>query len=72
VTRNSTKKRPSSVRLRRARDLLREQHDQILKRLKSRGVVRTQEPTRAGTMTIAVCSDTCGNLIQLYQPPYGR
>jgi glyoxylase I family protein len=39
------------------------------KRLKARGVVFTQEPTRTGPVTIAVCADTCGNLIQLYQPP---
>lgn len=37
-------------------------------RLKSAGVVFTREPTRMGPVTIAVCSDTCGNLIQLYQP----
>ena len=39
-----------------------------VKRLKGLGVVFTQEPTSAGPVTIAVCSDTCGNLIQLYQP----
>lgn len=39
------------------------------KRLKSLGVVFTQPPTAAGPVTMAVCSDTCGNLIQLYQPP---
>src|SRR5262247_717953 len=39
------------------------------KRLTSLGVVFTQEPTQAGPVAIAVCSDTCGNLIQLYQPP---
>jgi predicted enzyme related to lactoylglutathione lyase len=38
------------------------------KRLKSLGVAFTQEPTKAGPVTIAVCADTCGNLIQLYQP----
>ena len=38
------------------------------KRLKALGVVFTQEPTAAGPVTIAVCADTCGNLIQLYQP----
>ena len=38
------------------------------KRLKGLGVVFTQEPTRTGPVSIAVCSDTCGNLIQLYQP----
>jgi catechol 2,3-dioxygenase-like lactoylglutathione lyase family enzyme len=38
-------------------------------RLKERGVVFTVEPTRSGPVRIAVLSDTCGNLIQLYQPP---
>ena len=38
-------------------------------RLKNQGVVFTLEPTKAGPVTIAVFSDTCGNLIQLYQPP---
>jgi len=38
-------------------------------RLKNLGVVFTQEPTQAGPVAIAVCADTCGNLIQLYQPP---
>lgn len=38
-------------------------------RLSGLGVVFTQKPTPAGPVTIAVCSDTCGNLIQLYQPP---
>jgi catechol 2,3-dioxygenase-like lactoylglutathione lyase family enzyme len=37
-------------------------------RLKEHGVVFTGEPTNAGPVTIAVFSDTCGNLIQLYQP----
>src|ERR1700680_2532109 len=37
-------------------------------RLKAHGVVFTAEPTNAGPVTIAVFSDTCGNLIQLYQP----
>jgi len=36
-------------------------------RLKGQGVVFTREPTRAGPVTIAVFSDTCGNLIQIYQ-----
>jgi len=31
-------------------------------------VVFTTKPTRMGPVTIAVLSDTCGNLIQLYQP----
>jgi catechol 2,3-dioxygenase-like lactoylglutathione lyase family enzyme len=38
------------------------------RRLKGMGVAFTQEPTKAGPVTIAVCADTCGNLIQLYQP----
>jgi glyoxylase I family protein len=37
-------------------------------RLKKHGVVFTKEPTRMGPVTIAVFADTCGNLIQLYQP----
>ena len=36
-------------------------------RLKARGVVFKTEPTNAGPVTIAVLSDSCGNLIQLYQ-----
>jgi catechol 2,3-dioxygenase-like lactoylglutathione lyase family enzyme len=42
---------------------------QEYERLRALGVVFTQEPSRQGPMTIAVCADTCGNLIQLYQPP---
>jgi catechol 2,3-dioxygenase-like lactoylglutathione lyase family enzyme len=38
------------------------------KRLKGRGIVFVQEPTRLGPVSIAICSDTCGNLVQLYQP----
>ena len=37
-------------------------------RMKGLGVVFTQEPANAGPVSIAVFSDTCGNLIQLYQP----
>ena len=37
-------------------------------RLSERGVVFTQEPTAAGPVRLAVFSDTCGNLIQIYQP----
>jgi predicted enzyme related to lactoylglutathione lyase len=37
-------------------------------RLKGLGVVFTTGPTKTGPVTIAVFSDTCGNLIQLYQP----
>ena len=36
-------------------------------RLKSLSVVFTREPAKMGPVTIAVLSDTCGNLIQLYQ-----
>jgi hypothetical protein len=38
-----------------------------VRRLKEKGVVFTVEPTVAGTVTIAIFSDTCGNLIQVYQ-----
>jgi glyoxylase I family protein len=38
-------------------------------RLRGLGVMFTKEPTRTGPVTIAIFSDTCGNLIQLYQPP---
>jgi catechol 2,3-dioxygenase-like lactoylglutathione lyase family enzyme len=37
-------------------------------RLSAKGVAFTQKPTNAGPVTIAVFADTCGNLIQLYQP----
>lgn len=37
-------------------------------RLKEKGVVFTREPADAGAVILAVFSDTCGNLIQLYQP----
>lgn len=37
--------------------------------LKDRGVVFTREPVMAGPVKIAVFADTCGNLIQIYQPP---
>ena len=40
---------------------------QEAKRLKGRGVAFTQDPTAMGPVTIAICADTCGNLIQLYQ-----
>lgn len=42
--------------------------DQEFGRLKNLGIMFTREPTRMGPVTIAVFSDTCGNLIQLYQP----
>ena len=37
--------------------------------LAARGVAFTTPPTKAGPTTIAVFSDTCGNLIQIYQRP---
>jgi catechol 2,3-dioxygenase-like lactoylglutathione lyase family enzyme len=37
-------------------------------RLTATGVAFTQQPTQAGPVTLAVFADTCGNLIQLYQP----
>ena len=37
-------------------------------RLQALGVVFTMPPTPQGPVTIAICADTCGNLIQLYQP----
>ena len=37
-------------------------------RLKGLGVKFKMEPTAMGPVTIAICSDTCGNLIQLYEP----
>ena len=37
-------------------------------RLLKQGVAFTVEPTGTGAVTIAILSDTCGNLIQLYQP----
>ena len=37
-------------------------------RLSGLGVVFTSKPASAGPVMIAVFSDTCGNLIQLYQP----
>jgi predicted enzyme related to lactoylglutathione lyase len=40
-------------------------------RLRAHNVAFTREPTNAGPMAIAVFSDTCGNLIQIYQPLQG-
>jgi|SRR5262245_6087712 len=37
-------------------------------RLTARGVAFTRPPSPAGPVTLAVFADTCGNLIQLYQP----
>jgi glyoxylase I family protein len=43
--------------------------EQEYRRLRALNVVFTREPKREGPITIAICADTCGNLIQLYQPP---
>src|SRR6185436_4573663 len=37
-------------------------------RLTAQGVAFTRPPAQAGPVTLAVVADTCGNLIQLYQP----
>ena len=37
-------------------------------RLSGKGVAFTKQPTNAGPVKLAVFADTCGNLIQLYQP----
>jgi glyoxylase I family protein len=37
-------------------------------RLKALGVGFTREPVKTGPVSVAVFSDTCGNLIQLHQP----
>ncbi len=39
-----------------------------VERLKGRGVVFRSGPTDMGMVTLAVFEDTCGNLLQLYQP----
>jgi glyoxylase I family protein len=36
-------------------------------RLTAKGVAFTRQPVKAGPVTLAVFSDTCGNLIQIYQ-----
>ena len=41
-------------------------HSEV-QRLKDGGVVFTMEPTVAGNVTLAIFSDTCGNLLQVYQ-----
>ena len=42
--------------------------DSEVQRLRERGVHFTLEPTDMGPVRIAIFADTCGNLIQLYQP----
>jgi glyoxylase I family protein len=43
--------------------------DAEYQRLKALGVVFTMVPTKMGPISLAVFADTCGNLIQIYQPP---
>jgi glyoxylase I family protein len=38
------------------------------KRLEQHEVAFTQKPVQSGPVKIAIFADTCGNLIQLYQP----
>ena len=42
--------------------------DEEFARLSAKGVAFTQAPTQAGPVKLAVLADTCGNLLQLYQP----
>jgi catechol 2,3-dioxygenase-like lactoylglutathione lyase family enzyme len=42
--------------------------DAEVARLKAKNVVFTTEPVEMGPVRIAVFADTCGNLIQLFQP----
>lgn len=42
--------------------------DREFERLEGLGVAFTRPPTAAGPVKMAILSDTCGNLIQLYQP----
>ncbi len=41
-------------------------------RLKKHGVKFTMDPKQQGPVKLAIFSDTCGNLIQMYQPPQTR
>jgi catechol 2,3-dioxygenase-like lactoylglutathione lyase family enzyme len=43
--------------------------DAEYKRLRERGVVFTADPKVQGPVKLAIFADTCGNLIQIYQPP---
>jgi predicted enzyme related to lactoylglutathione lyase len=42
------------------------------KRLKKRGVKFATDPKQQGPVKLASFSDTCGNLVQMYQPPLKR
>jgi catechol 2,3-dioxygenase-like lactoylglutathione lyase family enzyme len=39
-----------------------------VKRLRQHGVRFTMDPTAMGPVQVAIFADTCGNLIQIYQP----
>lgn len=39
-----------------------------VKRLRQHGVRFTTDPTAMGPVKVAIFADTCGNLIQIYQP----
>lgn len=39
-----------------------------VKRLRQHGVRFTTDPTAMGPVQVAIFADTCGNLIQIYQP----
>ena len=41
-------------------------------RLKKHGVKFTTDPKQQGPVKLAIFADTCGNLIQMYQPPQKR
>lgn len=41
-------------------------------RLKAAGVKFTMDPADMGQVKLAIFADTCGNLIQIYQPVAGR
>lgn len=41
------------------------------RRLSDAGVAFMMKPTPAGPVTMALFADTCGNVIQIYQPPAG-
>jgi glyoxylase I family protein len=41
-------------------------------RLRAKGVRFTMEPTDVGPVKIAIFEDTCGNLIQMYEPKGAR
>jgi len=43
-------------------------HAEFERLLKARGVIFTIEPTPRGPVPVAIFADTCGNLIQVYEP----